>query len=143
MWYPGKHACRRIVLVAVATLVALATQAQLADIPADARLICQAWQIRPDTVSSQDKPTGVAQKLIGLYQRHLTQQLAGQCMYRPTCSQFTMQLINEYGWLRGMIFGTDRLMRCNSLARMDIPQWQWNTHTHKVHEDVQYYQLPN
>jgi putative membrane protein insertion efficiency factor len=38
------------------------------------------------------------------------------CNFSPTCSQFSKQAINDYGFLPGLIMTSDRLLRCNPSA---------------------------
>jgi uncharacterized protein len=35
------------------------------------------------------------------------------CRYTPTCSQYTIDAINEYGSLVGIWMGFKRILRCN------------------------------
>ena len=37
----------------------------------------------------------------------------GVCRYHPTCSQYTKEAIEEYGFVRGSVMGLWRVMRCN------------------------------
>ncbi len=38
------------------------------------------------------------------------------CNFSPTCSQFSRQAINKYGFFPGLIMTSDRLLRCNPSA---------------------------
>jgi len=38
---------------------------------------------------------------------------AGSCKYYPTCSEYALQALREYGLLRGSILAAWRLARCN------------------------------
>jgi len=38
------------------------------------------------------------------------------CNFSPTCSQFSRQAINEYGFFPGLLMTSDRLLRCNPSA---------------------------
>ncbi len=40
----------------------------------------------------------------------------GACRYIPTCSQYTLQAIDCYGW-RGLMMGARRLLRCHPFAK--------------------------
>jgi putative membrane protein insertion efficiency factor len=38
---------------------------------------------------------------------------AGSCKYYPSCSEYALQALKEYGLLRGTILAAWRLARCN------------------------------
>ncbi len=50
-------------------------------------------------------------KIIRLYQKTpiCTHKM---CRYTPTCSQYTIEAIEEYGSLKGMFLGFKRIIRC-------------------------------
>lgn len=59
--------------------------------------------------------------LIKLYRLLISPMLgANKCRYQPTCSQYTMDAINEWGVFRGVFMGAKRLARCHP----------WSTHAH-------------
>lgn len=35
------------------------------------------------------------------------------CRFEPTCSQYMMDAINEYGVIKGIILGIKRILRCH------------------------------
>ena len=51
--------------------------------------------------------------LIRLYQRFVSPLLGPRCRFVPTCSEYTVQAIERYGALRGILKGTLRIMRCH------------------------------
>ncbi len=55
--------------------------------------------------------------LINAY-KYVLSPLQGQqmCNFWPTCSQFTKQAIQSYGFAPGVVMGTDRLLRCQQFA---------------------------
>lgn len=55
----------------------------------------------------------VATGLIGLYQKFISSQDGPSCNFLPSCSRFGMGCIQEYGFIRGIMFTADRLIRCN------------------------------
>jgi len=63
----------------------------------------------------------LALKLIRLYQRTLSldhgplkhTHPGGFCRFQPTCSQYTYDAIEKYGFLKGGWLGTKRILRCN------------------------------
>lgn len=51
--------------------------------------------------------------LIKSYQ-YLVAPLLGQCCrFYPSCSSYTIDAINQYGFLRGSFMGIKRILRCN------------------------------
>lgn len=39
------------------------------------------------------------------------------CIYHPSCSQYTIQAIEKYGFLQGGFMGFLRILRCNPWAK--------------------------
>ena len=58
---------------------------------------------------------------VGFYRRYLSH-LKGRptCKYYPTCSQYAVDAITEYGALRGGCMAAWRLLRCNPFSRGGI-----------------------
>lgn len=58
--------------------------------------------------------------LLGLirgYQLTLSPVLGGGCRYYPSCSQYTYEAVERYGWVRGSWMGIKRIGRCHPFAR--------------------------
>ncbi|MBO0683048.1 MAG: membrane protein insertion efficiency factor YidD [Candidatus Dormibacteraeota bacterium] len=55
--------------------------------------------------------------MIRLYQMTLSGVLGGQCRYYPSCSQYTYQAVERYGWIRGSLMGLRRIGRCHPFAK--------------------------
>lgn len=53
-------------------------------------------------------------RMIVFYQKHLSKHT---CLYRPTCSQYTLECINNHGVLIGILLGSWRILRCNPLSK--------------------------
>ena len=51
--------------------------------------------------------------LIWFYQKAISPYLPGACRYTPTCSQYAMEAIREYGALKGGWMAFRRVLRCN------------------------------
>ena len=58
------------------------------------------------------KPYGkmLCMRLILFYQKRLSKHT---CMFRPTCSQYTLECINNHGALLGVVMGMFRILRCH------------------------------
>jgi uncharacterized protein len=57
--------------------------------------------------------------LVGLirgYQVLISPGLPGRCKYYPSCSQYAIDALKEYGVLRGFVLASWRLLRCNPLS---------------------------
>ena len=52
-------------------------------------------------------------KLIVFYQKYISQYLGKNCIYTPTCSEYTKEAINEYGIIKGVYLGIKRILRCH------------------------------
>lgn len=52
-------------------------------------------------------------KLLRLYQRTISPLLGSNCIYQPTCSQYTVEAIEKHGVLRGGWLGAKRVSRCH------------------------------
>lgn len=53
--------------------------------------------------------------MIRTYQRLLSPVLGQHCRFYPSCSQYTLEAIKEWGLAKGMWLGTQRICRCHPL----------------------------
>ena len=74
-----------------------------------------------------------------VYQKIISPQLSSQCIYNPSCSNYSKQLIREYGIAKGVFCSADRIMRCNRLAIVGLPRDAINKHDNKIHENTKRY----
>jgi uncharacterized protein len=51
--------------------------------------------------------------LVRLYRSTLGLLFAGRCKYHPTCSQYAIDALQEFGVVRGVTLSIWRLVRCN------------------------------
>jgi putative membrane protein insertion efficiency factor len=56
---------------------------------------------------------GLAIAPIRGYQRFISPLLPARCKYHPTCSEYAVQAVREFGILRGLVLAGWRLLRCN------------------------------
>ena len=57
------------------------------------------------------KHLGIA--AVWLYRLTLGPFVAGSCKYHPSCSQYAIDALRRYGFVRGSILAGWRLLRCN------------------------------
>jgi putative membrane protein insertion efficiency factor len=50
---------------------------------------------------------------IRAYQKVISPMFPRRCKYHPTCSQYAVDAIREFGVMRGMVLACWRLLRCN------------------------------
>jgi uncharacterized protein len=51
-----------------------------------------------------------------LYRRLVSPLLGPRCRYHPSCSEYAIDAVREYGVLRGLVLAAWRLLRCNPLS---------------------------
>ena len=51
-------------------------------------------------------------RLIKIYQLVISPYIGNNCRYLPTCSEYFIDSVNEYGILKGVIKGTKRIFSC-------------------------------
>ncbi len=59
----------------------------------------------------------VCRGLIVLYKKTLSPIIGNDCIFTPTCSAYTLDAINKYGVVLGIIKGACRILRCNPFNR--------------------------
>jgi putative membrane protein insertion efficiency factor len=58
----------------------------------------------------------IATAPIRLYQRALSPVMPQRCKYYPSCSEYAVGAVRQYGIVRGLILAAWRLLRCNPLS---------------------------
>lgn len=97
-------------------------------------------QIKGKSVFVQYNPlTVVANSLLFLYQQVFSVQISASCLYHTSCSEFSKELLKEYGVIKGVPLSADRLTRCNRIAATDIHPLKLDEHSHKVKESTKIY----
>ena len=54
-------------------------------------------------------------RLIKIYQLFISPYMGNNCRYLPTCSEYFIDCLNEYGILKGVIKGTKRIFSCHPI----------------------------
>ena len=60
------------------------------------------------------KYIGIA--LINSYQKFISPFLGSNCRFHPTCSEYTKQSIETYGFIKGSWRGLKQLLRCHPFS---------------------------
>ena len=58
--------------------------------------------------------------LIEQYQKHISLFLESKgvkCKFNPTCSEYTKQAVQKYGFFKGSFLGIKRILRCNPFSK--------------------------
>ena len=51
--------------------------------------------------------------LVRVYQLLVSPLLPGMCKYHPSCSQYAIDVLRQYGLTRGTVLAGWRILRCN------------------------------
>ena len=54
-------------------------------------------------------------KIIKVYQLVISPYLGNNCRYLPTCSEYFIDSLKEFGFLKGFIKGIKRLLTCHPI----------------------------
>ncbi len=55
----------------------------------------------------------IAIAILRLYKYTVSPLLPPSCRFTPTCSEYAMEAISRYGFLKGSVLGLKRIMRCH------------------------------
>ena len=55
--------------------------------------------------------------LIKFYQKHISIYYRGSCKFYPGCSQYFMESVENFGVLKGSLYGLRRLLKCNPFSK--------------------------
>ena len=63
--------------------------------------------------------------VVRLYQGAVSPWLPASCRYTPTCSEYAVRALREYGAVRGSVLALWRILRCNPWGGhgYDPPRW--------------------
>jgi len=61
-------------------------------------------------------PKKVVLTLIRFYRKHISPGMRPRCKYFPTCSEYALEAVEEYGAFRGLLMGAWRILRCNPFS---------------------------
>jgi putative membrane protein insertion efficiency factor len=56
--------------------------------------------------------------LIELYRKYISPLKSGPtCKYTPTCSQYAIEALSKYGFIKGSLLSIWRILRCNPFSK--------------------------
>ncbi len=58
--------------------------------------------------------------MLYVYQNSLSKHFSADCLYTPTCSDFSKDVIRHYGIIKGVFLTADRVSRCNRIAQTSL-----------------------
>lgn len=63
--------------------------------------------------------------IVRVYQYVISPHMPSSCRYTPTCSQYSVQALHQYGAIRGLILTIHRVGRCHPWggSGYDPPRW--------------------
>ena len=57
---------------------------------------------------------------VRFYKKYISEPLVksfgGGCRFTPTCSEYTIEALEKYGFLKGIFLGVKRLLKCHPLG---------------------------
>jgi len=74
-----------------------------------------------------------------VYQNILSKQISANCLYTPSCSEFSKDAIREYGVLKGVVLTVDRVNRCNIISVMDLKNHRLDPATNRYPDSAARY----
>jgi len=70
------------------------------------------------------------------YQNVLSKHISADCLYMPSCSEYSKQAIRKSGLFHGVILTIDRLNRCNIISAQDLKHYHKNEMTNRYPDPV-------
>jgi putative membrane protein insertion efficiency factor len=61
-------------------------------------------------------PRRLVVAVLRVYQRWVSPAFGPRCRYYPSCSEYAVQAVRQFGILRGLVLATWRILRCNPLS---------------------------
>lgn len=58
--------------------------------------------------------------LIKIYQKYISPPLGKKCRFYPSCSQYTYEAVDKYGFFKGGFLGIKRILKCHPFNKGGI-----------------------
>ncbi len=74
----------------------------------------------------------VLYKIIRFYKKRVSRGLPTSCVFRPTCSEYALTALKEYGGAKATAFSVYRILRCNHFSKggydpvpLNVKKYKW------------------
>ena len=74
-----------------------------------------------------------------IYQNIISQHFSADCLYDPSCSEFSKRAVKEFGLIKGGMLTIDRLDRCNRIAATSLNMSLMDRKTHRFSDPINRY----
>lgn len=144
---------RIISLILILFLISRPAEAQKIDMKADMMLIdslakkqlphtskrAYIYKNQPKTIKNSNPASMLYGGSLYVYQNYISQHFSASCLYDPSCSDFSKQVVKNFGMLKGGLLTFDRLNRCNRIAATDLDPTTINKNTHRFNDPINLY----
>lgn len=79
--------------------------------------------------------------LLYIYQNTISYQFSSDCLYNPSCSEFSKRAIKRYGFIKGCFLSADRLTRCNRMSATGINFLKIDESNHRCNDIIDFYSI--
>lgn len=144
---------RIISLILILFLISIHAEAQKIDLREDLMLIdslakkqmpqtskkAYVYKDQRKTIKNSNPVSMLYGGSLYVYQNFITQHFSANCLYHPTCSDFSKQAVKNFGLIKGGLLTFDRLNRCNRIAATDLDPATLNKKTQQFNDPVNLY----
>jgi uncharacterized protein len=71
-----------------------------------------------------------------VYQNVLSKHISADCLFTPSCSEFSKEAISKTGIITGTLLTIDRVNRCNRIAAIDLKHYSTDPKTKRYPDPV-------
>ena len=93
----------------------------------------------PKTFKTRNPASLLYGGLLYVYQNTISQHFSSDCLYHPSCSDFSKQAVNQFGLLKGGLLTVDRLTRCTRISATDIAPSAYDPKSHRANDPISKY----
>ena len=62
-------------------------------------------------------PSKLAIMLINFYKKYISTLTTKKCIFYPTCSEYSKQAFEKYGFIKGSVLTIRRIIKCNPFSK--------------------------